>query len=50
MLWLFLILGFSGGAVLWAGVAVYLRVSRQMKAPVAARAKKNKVEREADSF
>jgi len=49
MLWWFLILAFSGGAVLWAGTAAYLRVRRQLKTPVAI-AKKRKVEREADSL
>jgi hypothetical protein len=50
MLWLFLILAFSGGAVLWAGMAAYLRVRRQMKTPAAALAKKSEVKREADSL
>jgi hypothetical protein len=31
MMWLFLILAFSGGAVLLAGIALYLRVRRHMK-------------------
>ena len=31
MLWWFLILAASAGAVLWAGMAVYLRVHRHMK-------------------
>ena len=31
MIWLFLILAWSGGAVLWAGIAAYLRVRRHMK-------------------
>ena len=31
MMWLFLILAFSGGAVLVAGIALYLRVRRHMK-------------------
>jgi hypothetical protein len=35
MMWLFLILAGSGGAVLWAGIAVYLRVRRHMKATAA---------------
>lgn len=32
MLWWFLILAVSTGAVLWAGIAFYLRVRRHMKA------------------
>jgi putative exporter of polyketide antibiotics len=32
MLWWFLILAFSAGAVLWVGIALYLRVRRHMKA------------------
>jgi hypothetical protein len=48
MLWWFLILACSGGAVLWAGLAAYLRVRRHMKS--AARAAKKNVEREADSL
>jgi hypothetical protein len=32
MLWWFLILACSGGAVLWAGISIYLRVRRHMKA------------------
>jgi hypothetical protein len=35
MMWLFLILACSGGAVLWAGIAAYLRVHRHMKASAA---------------
>jgi hypothetical protein len=31
MMWLFLILAVSGGAVLVAGIALYLRVRRHMK-------------------
>jgi len=31
MLWWFLILAASAGAVLWAGVAAYLRVHRHMQ-------------------
>jgi len=37
MLWWFLILACSGGAALWAGMAAYFRVRRQMKTPLAAR-------------
>jgi hypothetical protein len=50
MLWWFLILAASGGAALWAGMAAYLRVRRQMKGPVAVIAKKNEVEQEADGL
>jgi len=35
MLWWFLILAFSIGAVLWVGIAMYLRVRRHMKADAA---------------
>jgi hypothetical protein len=49
MLWWFLILALSGGAVLWAGISAYLRVRRQMKTQ-AAGVKKSKVEQEADSL
>jgi hypothetical protein len=31
MLWLFLILACGGGAVVWAAIAVYLRVRHHMK-------------------
>jgi hypothetical protein len=31
MIWWFLILAFSGGAALWAGIAIYLRVRGHMK-------------------
>ena len=31
MMWLFLILAFSSGAVLLVGIALYLRVRRHMK-------------------
>ena len=31
MLWWFLILACSAGAVLWTGIAIYLRVRRHMK-------------------
>ena len=31
MLWLFLILACGGGAVVWAAIAVYLRVRQHMK-------------------
>lgn len=48
MLWWFLILAVSAGAVLWAGLAVYLRVRRHMKAS-ALEVKKNSVEPGADS-
>jgi hypothetical protein len=48
MLWLFLILAGSGGAVLWAGIAAYVRVRRHMK--VTAELRKSGVHREADSL
>jgi hypothetical protein len=48
MLWLFLILACSAAAVLWAGVAVYLRVRRHMKGGTAA--KKSAIGREADGL
>jgi ABC-type uncharacterized transport system permease subunit len=44
MLWWFLILACSAGAVLWAGMAAYLRVRRHMNV------KKTGVGREADSL
>jgi hypothetical protein len=31
MIWWFLILAFSSGAVLWVGISFYLHVRRQMK-------------------
>lgn len=31
MIWLFLILAVSGGAVLWAGIAIYFRIRSHMK-------------------
>jgi hypothetical protein len=37
MIWLFLILACSGGAVLWAGIAAYLRVRRHLKVSAALR-------------
>jgi hypothetical protein len=46
MMWLFLILACSGGAVLWAGIAAYLRVRRHMKISTAL---KTSNERETDS-
>jgi len=48
MLWWFLILACSAGAVLWAGIAAYLRVRRHMKS--AAETKKSAIGREADSL
>jgi hypothetical protein len=47
MLWWFLILACSAGAVLWAGIAAYLRVRRHMKG---AAAKKSAIGREADGL
>jgi hypothetical protein len=46
MLWWFLILAVSAVAVLWAGIAAYLRVQRHMKA---AATRKAQVEREPDT-
>jgi len=46
MMWWFLILASSGGAVLWAGIAAYLRVRRHMKS---ASQKKGGMERGADN-
>lgn len=37
MIWLFLILACGGGAVLWAGIAAYLRVRRHLKVSAAMR-------------
>lgn len=48
MMWLFLILACSGGAVLWAGIAAYLRVRRHMKTSAAL--KKGGAGREVDSL
>jgi len=48
MMWWFLIFAVSAGAVLWAGIAAYLRVRRHMKPPDSAPT--TTVEREADSF
>jgi hypothetical protein len=48
MMWLFLILACSGGAVLWAGIAAYLRVRRHMK--ISAALRKSGVHREMDSL
>jgi hypothetical protein len=48
MMWLFLILACSGGAVLWAGIAAYLRVRRHLKASAALR--KSGVHREVDGL
>jgi hypothetical protein len=31
MMWWFIILSLSAGAVLWVGISAYLRVRRQMK-------------------
>ena len=47
MMWLFLILACSGGAVLWAGIAAYIRVRRHMQA--SAVLKRSGHEREVDS-
>jgi len=48
MIWLFLILACSGGAVLWAGIAAYLRVRRHLKASAALR--KSGIHREVDGL
>jgi len=48
MIWLFLILACSGGAVLWAGIAAYLRVRRHLK--VSAALRKSGGHREMDSL
>jgi hypothetical protein len=48
MTWLFLILACSGGAVLWAGIAAYLRVRRHLKTSAALR--KSGAHREVDSL
>jgi len=47
MSWWFLILALGGGAVLWAGIAAYLRVRRHLKEPHTV-AKKSGAERETD--
>jgi len=47
MIWWFLILALSAGAVLWAGIAAYLRVRRHMKPGASAR---KGAEREADNL
>jgi hypothetical protein len=49
MLWWFLILAGSTGAVLWASIAAYLRVRRHMKTSAAAM-KKSSAGRQADSL
>jgi hypothetical protein len=41
MMWWFLILACSAGAVLWAGIATYLRVQRHMKTTSSAEVKKD---------
>jgi hypothetical protein len=48
MIWLFLILACSGVAVLWAGIAAYLRVRRHLK--VSAALRNGGVHREVDSL
>jgi hypothetical protein len=48
MIWLFLILACGGGAVLWAGIAAYLRVRRHLKAAAAIR--KSGVHHEVDGL
>jgi hypothetical protein len=46
MIWWFLILALSAGAVLWAAIAAYLRVRRHMTASAAQR---KGTQREADT-
>jgi hypothetical protein len=48
MMWLFLILACSAGAVLWASIAAYLRVRRHLKNSAAMR--KSGAHREVDSL
>jgi hypothetical protein len=45
MIWWFLILALSTGAVLWTGMAVYFRVRRHMKGSTV---QKTGIEQEAD--
>jgi hypothetical protein len=47
MIWWFLILALSAGAVVWAGMAAYLRVRRHMNPGAATR---KGTEREADNL
>jgi hypothetical protein len=47
MAWWFLILAFSAGAVLWAGISAYLRVRGHLKATAAL--KKSAIEHGPDS-
>jgi len=47
MIWWFLILALSAGAVLWAGIAAYLRVRRHMSPNASAR---KGADREADNL
>jgi len=47
MAWWFLIFAFSAGAVLWAGIAAYLRVRGHLKATAAL--KKSAIEQGSDS-
>jgi len=49
MLWWFMILACSTGAVVWAATATYLRVRRHMKVPASAM-NKSVVSREADNL
>jgi hypothetical protein len=48
MIWLFLILACSGGAVLWAGISAYLRVRRHLR--ITAELRKSNVHHEVDSL
>ncbi len=46
MIWWFVILAGSSAAVLWAGIAFYLRVRRHMKADAASKDTPGEVEHE----
>jgi hypothetical protein len=48
MIWWFVILALSAGAVLWVGIAAYLRVRLHLKHP--GTAAKSSVKKEADSL
>jgi hypothetical protein len=42
MMWWFLILAFSAGALLWVGIASYFRVRRNMKPDTTSQETQNK--------
>jgi hypothetical protein len=44
MIWWFLILALSVGAIAWAGISLYLRVQRHMRAPDGGSPAKEEVE------